>query len=136
MPITARIEDYDCCSTDIMAGFVELNRVLALPEITENVTVVFISDGQDDNSGTLNERLKALTVHAGKKINFISVGVGSGFPTFVAMSLREIYHNGEPSLPPVFLINNVFSKNDEWEKEISIIADLFHQTSVEVEWAE
>jgi len=45
MPITARIEDYDCCSTDIMAGFVELNRVLALPEITENVTVVFISDG-------------------------------------------------------------------------------------------
>ena len=54
----------------------------------------------------------------------------------MAMSLREIYHNGEPSLPPVFLINNVFSKNDEWEKEISIIADLFHQTSVEVEWAE
>jgi hypothetical protein len=31
----------------------------------------------------------------GKKINFISVGVGSGFPTFIAMLLREIYHNGD-----------------------------------------
>lgn len=42
-----------------------------------------------------------------KIINFITIGVGSGFPTFVAMSLRDIYHNGAASLPPLFLVNDV-----------------------------
>lgn len=38
------------------------------------------------------------------KINFLTVGVGSGFPTTIAMSLRNLYHTGEVNIPPLFLL--------------------------------
>ncbi len=56
-----------------------------------------MSDGADNAPSTLKKRLLEMgtEIPKGKKINFISVGVGSGFPTFIAMLLREIYHNGD-----------------------------------------
>lgn len=89
-----------------------MNEMLKRPTIGDNITVIFISDGHDDNNSTLPGRIIKLAFPHGKKINFISIGVGSGFPTFVAMNLREIYHNGESSLPPVFLIDKVNRRNN------------------------
>ena len=34
----------------------------------------------------------------GKKINFLTIAVGKGFPTFIAMTLRDTYHNGETTV--------------------------------------
>jgi len=45
--------------------------------------------------------------HKKAKINFICLGVGSGFPTRISMILKEKYHNGDPSVPAIFLIEYV-----------------------------
>lgn len=47
-----------------------------------------------------------MSVPRWKKINFITIGVGEGFPTKMAMHLRNMYHNGENNIPPVFLVYN------------------------------
>ena len=41
-----------------------------------------------------------------RSCNFLCCGVGSGFPTFLSMDLRSIYHTGDSSIPPVFLIDS------------------------------
>ncbi len=41
------------------------------------------------------------------KCNIYKKGVGSGFPTFIALNLRDLYHNGEKAIQPVFLIEKV-----------------------------
>lgn len=66
-----------------------------------------MSDGADNNVGTLKQRLENIKIQIDKKkkINFISIGVGKEFPTFIAMQLRDMYHNGESNIPPVFLID-------------------------------
>jgi hypothetical protein len=38
-------------------------------------------------------------------VNFLCVAVGKGFPTFLAMRFRDMYHTGDTNAPPVFLIN-------------------------------
>jgi hypothetical protein len=40
----------------------------------------------------------------------LCIGVGSGFPTFLAMKARELYHNGDQNVPPVFLIENSYEE--------------------------
>ena len=51
-------------------------------------------------------RYKLQNIKNSKKINFIVVGVGSEFPTFIAMKLREIFHNGDPLIPLLYLFDN------------------------------
>ena len=43
-------------------------------------------------------------------INFLCIGIGKDFPTFVALKLREKYHNGDNSIPAIFLIEYVSNK--------------------------
>ena len=64
------------------------------PHVTKNITIVFISDGQDNVPGTLKERLDDIYngINIGKKINFLSIAIGRYFPTFVAMQLRVILY--------------------------------------------
>jgi len=54
-----------------------------------------------------NYILKEIHGERNKKINMINIGVGRGFPTFLAMQIRETYHNGDDTLPSVFLIEEV-----------------------------
>ena len=106
-PLTSRIQDYEGGGTEIEQGFKELNQILKSDaNIHPNLTVLFVSDGGDNNPGTLDDRLKKLSfqIDKTKKCNFLCLAVGNGFPTFVAMCLREMYHNGDSNLPPVFLI--------------------------------
>ena len=39
-------------------------------------------------------------------ITFLCVGIGLGFPTFLSMELRQVFHNGNQNIPPLFLANN------------------------------
>jgi translation elongation factor EF-1alpha len=55
---------------------------------------------------TISERIKKLTAPGGVNINLICMGVGSGFPTFVGMELREKYHKGLSSIPACFLVSD------------------------------
>ena len=78
---------------------------------TPNVTVIFVSDGADSCSGTLEKRLADLKTISSQVlnknliINFLCVAVGVGFPTFIAMRLREIFHSGDSNTPSLFLID-------------------------------
>ena len=106
-PLTHRIQDYEGSGTEIEKGFRELNTILKSDaNIHPNLTILFVSDGCDNNSYSLDDRLKNLSfqIDKTKKCNFLSLAVGRGFPTFVAMRLRDMYHNGDSNLPPVFLI--------------------------------
>jgi hypothetical protein len=107
-PLTERIQDYEGGSTNIQAGFTALNMQLKTNCPTKNVTVIFVSDGGDDNQATIEKRLEEETriqIDLKKSINFMTIGVGSGFPTFLSMKLRAMYHNGQSDLPPVFLVD-------------------------------
>lgn len=68
------------------------------------VTAIFISDGQDNNIHTLDARLKKLQGNLYKKVNFICLGIEKGFPTFISMSLRQLYHKGDDTIPALYLI--------------------------------
>lgn len=75
------------------------------------IKVVFISDGQDNELATLQNRLEKLRpVVPGQIVTFMCLGILSEFPTFVSMKLRDIYHTGDPTCPSVFLIEYLSEK--------------------------
>jgi len=77
----------------------------------KNITVIFISDGQDNNLNTLNERMDRLKGNEDdRKINFICLGIQSGFPTFLSMRLRQLYHRGDDAIPALYLVEYVSEK--------------------------
>ncbi len=101
------LEKHDCFgSTNILSGF-----TLAFEEIEklkkegkDDFMILFISDGEDDKSHTMSERIKKMNFVDNASIKLICIGVGKNFPTFLSMELRLKYHNNSPSIPPVFLV--------------------------------
>jgi hypothetical protein len=97
--LSENIHDHFCGGTNICSAFHELERLFTSGEIkTKFVSIVFVSDGEDSQSG-VETRLKNLTAglstHAmNYQISFLCLGVGTGFPTFLAMNLRSILHSG------------------------------------------
>ncbi|CAD8049840.1 unnamed protein product [Paramecium sonneborni] len=92
--------------TEIVPAFVEFEKQLQNVPVENNVTVIFISDGQDNSVRSLDTRMKQslkgnLQNH---RINFICLGVEKGFPTNLSMNLRELYHKGDPQIPAIYLI--------------------------------
>lgn len=75
--------------------------------------MIFVSDGEDTCNGGNLQKLINEHIHFDKNARsctFLCCGVGSGFPTFLSMGLRNIYHTGDSNIPPVFLVQ---SDNDE-----------------------
>lgn len=100
-----KINRYGGGSTNLLLAFQEFERRLEKIPVEDEVRVIFLSDGQDNcNGGKLQEKLKTLKGGAGRKITFMCLGVQSGFPTFISMYLREIYHTGDATCPSIFLI--------------------------------
>jgi hypothetical protein len=59
----------------------------------------------------LNARLAKLKGNPnGRKINFICLGIENGFPTFLSMKLRQLYHKGEENIPALYLIEYASEK--------------------------
>ncbi|CAD8160045.1 unnamed protein product [Paramecium octaurelia] len=97
----SNINTYGGGGTNITIAFEELNKLLYSLKQKQNVTVLFVSDGQGDFSKEfINKTRPAID-----NLNFICIGVGKGFPTFISMDLREMYHNGDRSIPPLFLVD-------------------------------
>ncbi len=48
--------------------------------------------------------------YRGMKLNFVCLGIQSKFPYFLSMSLRELYHKGDETMPALFLIEHVSEK--------------------------
>ncbi len=76
-------------------------------KLTKNVTILFFSDGQDNNTSTINQRLSKFnddfrSIKKSYTVSFICIGVGRGFPTFLGMQLREYLHSGNEAIPPIF----------------------------------
>ena len=46
----------------------------------------------------------------GSYLNFLCLGVESGFPTFLSMNLRDKYHTGDATIPAIFLIEYASEK--------------------------
>ncbi|KRX04316.1 hypothetical protein PPERSA_03556 [Pseudocohnilembus persalinus] len=110
-------------TTDVEDGFKTLNSVLQGPNIKDYITIIFVSDGMDNNPNTIYQRLDALMnqIPRNKKINFITIGVGNQFPTYLAMQLRQMYHNGENTIPPVFLVYNQHV-HENWKVTLGVVS--------------
>lgn len=99
------LRDHGGGGTNILGAFEELERQMSEFIMEINFTIIFISDGQDTAHGNkLTERMKSLKGGQGRKINFICLGIQSGFPTSISMTLRELYHMGDSAIPALYLI--------------------------------
>lgn len=59
-----------------------------------------------------------------ENLNFICIGVGNGFPTHISMSLRSLYHTGNLSIPPIFIVD-VNSKEPTKMNRVEYIKNIF-----------
>lgn len=100
-----KIEKHGGGGTTIDSGFqyFEQNVLPKIPQSTE-LKIIFISDGQDNMLTTLQRRLDKLGGNQNRDISFMCLGVLSGFPTFISMQLRQLYHTGDSTVPSIFLI--------------------------------
>ena len=96
--------------TNIARAFTKFEEQLEQVPKDYDVTAIFISDGQDNNPGTFEKRFAKLKGNGSRPLNFICLGVGSGFPTFISMKLRQKYHKGDETLPAIFLIEYASEK--------------------------
>ena len=88
----------------------------------------------------LKKKLKGNT--RGIYINFLCLGIEAGFPTFLSMKLREMYHTGDPTIPAVFLIEYssekaFFNKFESMKPFFSTSANVsVHPPVLRYPWAE
>ncbi|CAD8122178.1 unnamed protein product [Paramecium sonneborni] len=115
--ITPNINQYGGGGTDITRAFVALNQEIVKQNITNDLTVVFVSDGQ----GNYDDKIIKQNMPNVKNLNFICVGVGNGFPTHISMSLRNLYHTGNLSIPAVFIVDVHDQTSQEREKFLHTI---------------
>ena len=91
--------------TNIFAAIHLLVQTLdkEIREGASHALVVFISDGEDTRSRNLQTKLDRLLLRSFQiPIEFISVAVGRGFPTFVSESLRQGFHSGRVNIPVLY----------------------------------
>lgn len=109
--LTYSIKDYGGGMTDIYLAMEELEFKLKKIPKGEEVNVIFVSDGNDTcNDDKIEAMLDSLKGANDWKISFMCVGVKSGFPTFLSLSLREKYHRGDSTIPSIFLIEYTSDK--------------------------
>lgn len=91
--------------TDIYKPMQKLDTIIEEADDDVEIKVVFVSDGQDNsNYSSLTSKLASLKGSRTKNVTFMCLGVQSGFPTQTSMSLRELFHRGDSSIPSIFLI--------------------------------
>ncbi|KRX05847.1 hypothetical protein PPERSA_03784 [Pseudocohnilembus persalinus] len=109
--LTDRIQNHGGGRTAIPEVFAEFEKHLQTVPMDKNITVLFISDGQDNSLHTLEQRMNKLKGNnEDRKINFVCLGIKSGFPTFLSMQLRKLYHRGDEAIPALFLVEYVSEK--------------------------
>lgn len=91
--------------TDIYLPMKKLDEIITDTDADVEIKVVFVSDGGDNTYyDRLGEQLAKLKGARDRNVSFMCLGVESGFPTKTSMSLRELFHRGDSSIPSIFLI--------------------------------
>lgn len=98
--------------TNIYAAFETLEEQLMELDEEASITVVFISDGKDTVNGDekVKRKMKDLRGGLGRDITLLCLGIQSGFPTKMAMDIRELYHTGDEKIPALYLIEYASEK--------------------------
>jgi len=99
--LNSNINSHGGGGTNIPCGFILMDQILTNYTTDIDVTILFISDGQDNNLSTLEARMRELKGNKGRRVSLICLGILKNFPTFLSMNLREFYHNGDNSIPAV-----------------------------------
>ena len=85
------------------------------------ISVLFISDGLDNNKVLCEKRLSKLKGNPKQKINFLCLGIGKDFPTYISLKMREKYHTGDESIPAIFLIE--YPSEIAFKNKFSVLKD-------------
>lgn len=113
-----RIQEHGGSMTDIYKAFEHFETMLEEIPKEQPVVVLFISDGGHNVGGDIKSLLPKLKGNKdNRKINFLCLGVGKSFPTYISMTLREKYHTGDQTLPAIFLIEFITEKAFELKFE-------------------
>lgn len=113
-------------STNTESGFVLAKQVITKERNRKEThfTVIFISDGIDNNRDTINDRLQQTIKNFDtKNIEFICVGISSSFPTNMSLILRNSLHTGRDTIPSIFKIdytNDVSKVIDSLQEYVNI----------------
>jgi len=115
--------------TNILAAFQKLEERMVTLSEELSITIVFISDGQDTCNGIdkVMKKIVDLKGGMGRSINFICLGIQSGFPTNLAMSLRTLYHTGSETIPAVYLIE--YASEKAFFNKFETMSDCFKATN-------
>lgn len=97
----------------------KLKHLLNQEGVSEFI-VVFVSDGNGSTDGlesTLRDISKSV-LRPGINLEMTTIGVGAGFPTHIAMSMRNILHNGRHGVP----LCSVVDSSDEFQEALDGLA--------------
>ncbi|CAD8092891.1 unnamed protein product [Paramecium primaurelia] len=107
-------------SGNITLTFKTIFEKLLNNEYPKNITIVFISDGQErfefDELKILIEQMKLKYL-----IQFISVAVGNQFPNTISNILRKSIHNQNSSCPTIFEVERGGSSQQKLQQEFTAI---------------
>ncbi|CAK90707.1 unnamed protein product (macronuclear) [Paramecium tetraurelia] len=128
--LSQNIEDHGEGTTEIVPAFELLETEIVKVPKNHNITVIFISDGQDNHVNTIEQRMKQrLKGNVQKRnINFICLGIEDEFPTFLAMQLRQLYHKGDPQIPALYLIEH--ASEQAFHNKFEIMKRYFYSTKM------
>ena len=111
--------NYPGGGTNFLPPFMALDQRLERISLTDQVKVVFISDGQGTPIPTMQQHLKG---HQQRNVAFFGVAVGKSFPLATFQYLNKTYHNSDESLEKIFLVENRF-RNGEFETQLTKVRD-------------
>lgn len=102
------ISSYENTGTNLFNAFEKLEDEINAIPVKNNVTVIFLSDGQDTNDILVIDKIDTLKgcKNSSRIINFITVGIGKQFPQNLAIKLRQKYHNGDETMPVNFPVES------------------------------
>jgi VWA domain containing CoxE-like protein len=97
----------------------------------KRVTVVFISDGDGDidNLEEVCMSIRERTDAAGIVVEMTTLGIGAGFPTHIAMSIRNRLHSGRESVP----LLSVVAENSDFQEALNGLSEFTASRSLELE---
>lgn len=105
------IYDHGGKSTDIYKAFKLFEEQLEAVSPETNMTVLFISNGEDTCNLDIQHCLSQLKGNVdGRKINFLCLGIDKEFSTLLFAQLRDKYPRGYTRAPAVFLIEYISEK--------------------------
>lgn len=123
--LTDNLSDWGGTTTLIIEAFMRMEKEISIQKElikSDKLTIVFISDGMDTTGKLVESKINLLNkLNQFKLVNFICIGIGSGFPTSLSMDLRAHYHNGSSEIPPLYLVENTSDHAEIYAKVASLM---------------